>query len=305
MTSQRALPDSPVVGLVGLGIMGRPMTMHLLRGLGSERVHVTTRTKASAQEALDAGAQWHDNARGVGEACDVVILMVTDLADVDLVLDGPDGLLAGVSGRSVVVISSTVSPEGVRALGVAITEHTDGLVGLVDAPVSGGEEGAIEGSLSVMLGGTDDDVAAVLPLFELMGTAVHLGPLGAGQVAKACNQMIVAATTFAVGEASVVADRAGLDLAKLFDLLGGGYAGSRVLEVKKDRLANRDYEPGSPARFMIKDLSFAIEEAVRTGTPTPQTDLMHATFEDLTDRGLGDQDTAVVRAYLEQVERSE
>lgn len=286
--------------------MGRPMALHLLRGLPpGSAVHVTNRDQASAAPVLEAGAVWHENARGVGAASDVVIFMVPDLPDARAALDGPDGLLAQITTPTIVSISSTVSPEGVRELDRELRERTGGLVHVVDAPVSGGEEGAIAGKLSVMIGGQDEDVAAVLPLYETMGTPVHLGPIGAGEVAKACNQMIVAATVLAIGEAAVVAERAGLDLQQMFDLLQQGYASSRILEVKKDRFAAHDHSPSGPARFMIKDLTFATAEARRSGTPTPQTDVGLRVFSDLTAAGMGDDDTAVVQAFLESQPRKE
>jgi len=154
------------------------------------------------------------------------------------------------------------------------TRADRGLARLVDAPVSGGEEGAVD-----------------------------LGPRNAGQVAKACNQMIVAATVLALGEASVVAVRAGLDVAAKRDLLGGGYADSRVLEVKKHPFATHDHSPSGPAKFMGKDLGFATDEARRSGTATPQLDVLRRVFSDLTAHGLGEQDTGVVQAYLEGLTR--
>ncbi len=173
---------------------------------------------------------------------------------------------------------------------------------VVDAPVSGGDEGATVGTLAVMVGGAPEDVAVALPVLAATGTAVHLGPLGAGQVAKACNQMVVAATLVALSEAAVVAERAGLDVAAMFDLLAGGYAGSRVLEVKKRRFATHDHSPSGAAKFMVKDLSFATDEARSTKTATPQLDVLRAVFTDLTAQGMGDLDTAVVQAYIESLD---
>ncbi|GAA2729276.1 2-hydroxy-3-oxopropionate reductase [Cellulomonas aerilata] len=293
------------VGVIGLGVMGRPMALNMVRRLPGGDVHVTARRSASAADVLDAGARWHPTAREVAAAADVVVVMVPDMPAVHAVLDGPDGLLAGVSRPTVLAVSSTVSPDAVRELERDMRDATGGLLHVVDAPVSGGEEGAVAGTLSVMVGGAPDDVARVLDVYRAVGTPAHLGPLGAGQVAKACNQIIVAAQVLALGEAAVIAERAGLDVLAMFDLLGGGYAGSRVLEVKKRRFAEHDHSPSGPARFMVKDLSAATEEARRTATPTPQTDLLLRVFTDLTRRGYGDQDTAVVQAYLESLDRDE
>ena len=296
-----AAPGAPEVGFVGLGVMGAPMAGHILRA--GFPLHVTARRPARASALVDAGATWQPTAREVAARSDVVVLMLPDLPDVEALLDGPDGLLAGVTRPLVLVISSTVSPDGVRRLDARLREQTGGLVHVVDAPVSGGEEGAMAGTLAVMIGGEVTDVEVVLPVLAAIGTAVHLGPSGAGQVAKACNQMIVAATVLALGEVSVVAERAGLDVGALFNLLGSGYAGSRNLGVKGPRFAAHDHSPSGPARFMVKDLGFATEEAARSGTATPQLDVLRGAFTDLTDRGLGDQDTAVVQAYIEQLVR--
>lgn len=294
------------VGVIGLGVMGRPMALHLLRRLPpGASVHVTARRPESAAAVLDAGARWHPTAREVAAAADVVLLMVPDVPAVRAVLDGPEGLLAGVDRPTVVCVSSTVSADAVRELDHGARAATGGLAHVVDAPVSGGEEGAVAGTLSVMVGGAPDDVARVLDVLRAVGTPVHLGPLGAGQVAKACNQIIVAAQVLALGEAAVIAERAGLDVLTMFDLLGGGYAGSRVLEVKKRRFAEHDHRPSGAARFMVKDLTSAVAEARRTATPTPQTDLLLRVFTDLTRLGYGDQDTAVVQAYLESRARDE
>lgn len=284
---------------MGLGVMGAPMAGHIL-GAGLP-VHVTARRPASASDLLSLGATWHPSTRSLAGECGVVVLMVPDLPDVENVLEGEDGLLAGVRAPMLVVISSTVSPEEIRQLAERVDARTGGLVHLVDAPVSGGQEGAEAGTLAIMVGGSSDDVAVVRPVLDACGTVAHLGPLGAGQVAKACNQMIVAATVMALGEAAVVAERAGLDVAAMFDLLAGGYAGSRIMDVKKGRFAQHDHSPSGAARFMVKDLGFARDEARRTATVTPQLDVLRSAFTELTAHGFGDQDTAVVQAWIESL----
>lgn len=251
--------------------MGEPIAGHVLHA--GHRVHVTARRPESAAALLDSGATWHETPRELAGSCGIVILMVPDLPDVEDVLNGPGGLLAGVVAPLLLVVASTVSPEGVRELGARLRSATDGLVHLIDAPVSGGQEGAEAGTLAVMVGGADDDVRVAHGVLSALGTVAHLGPVGSGQVAKACNQMIVAATVMALGEVSVVAERAGLDVGKMFDLLKGGYAGSRVLEVKKDRFAQHDHSPSGAARYMVKDLGFATDEARLSSTVTPQLDV--------------------------------
>jgi 2-hydroxy-3-oxopropionate reductase len=285
------------VGLIGLGAMGRPMAAHLLRAArerGAE-AWVHSRRRAGADGLVEAGARWAATPAELAGRCDVVVTMLPDLPQVAEVLDGDDGLLAGLSGPTVLVVSSTSSPDGVRELADDVAGRSQGRLAVVDAPVSGGVEGAAEGTLSVMVGGAPADVGRALPWLGALGTAVHLGPIGAGQVAKACNQLIVAATTLALGEASVIAERAGLDLARLLDLLAGGYAGSRILEVKKSRLVAHDYTPAGPAKFMVKDLAFAAAEAARTGVAVRQLPVLQEVFDEITARGLGDLDTAVVQ----------
>jgi 2-hydroxy-3-oxopropionate reductase len=280
------------------------MALNLLRRLpAGSAVHVTGRATTSAAAVVEAGARWHATVKDVAAAAEVVILMVPGMSDIRAVLEGSTGLLAGISEPTVLGVSSTVSPQSVRDLDHDVRRSTDGLLRVVDAPVSGGEEGALDGTLSVMLGGAPDDVDKVLDVYRAVGSPVHLGPLGAGQVAKACNQIIVAAEVTAIGEAAVLAERAGLDVLQMFDLLQRGYAASRILEVKKRRFAEHDHSPSGPARYLVKDLSFATEEAQRTVTSTPVTDLLLRTFTDLTEQGYGDSDTAVVQAYLESLPR--
>jgi 2-hydroxy-3-oxopropionate reductase len=232
--------------------------------------------------------------------------MVRDLAQVREVLDGPDGLLAGVDAPTVVVVCSTVSPGGLRAVAADGYADSSGRVRVIDAPVSGGEEGAVAGTLSIMVGGDAVDVQAAWPVLAAMGVPAHLGATGSGQVAKACNQIIVASTLVALGEAVVLARRAGLDVGALLRVLRHGLADSRVLETKLERLVSRDYRPSGPARFMVKDLGFAIAEAERTGVAVAQTRLVHDLFVELVAQGFGDQDSSVLQAFIEaQSEKGE
>lgn len=288
-----------VVGFIGLGAMGAPMARNLLGAAGaSTDVRVTARSRVKAADLVAAGAEWYETPRSLATGADVVVLMLPDLPEVEAVLDGPDGILAAESADLVLVISSTSSPEGVRALHARLGDQTGGRLRVVDAPVSGGIEGAAAGSLSIMVGGAPDDVRRVLPVLDACGTAVHLGPLGAGQVAKACNQMIVAATVLALGEAAVLADRSGLDLPVLFDLLAGGYAGSRVLETRGPSIVDQDYRPAGLAKYMVKDLGFAADVADRTDTHPVLLPAVQSGFTELVDRGLGDFDIAVTRRFV-------
>jgi 2-hydroxy-3-oxopropionate reductase len=290
--------DTSGVGFIGLGAMGLPMARNLVAA--GTRVGLTGRNPAKATSLVEAGAAWHENPRSLATGAGVIVLMLPDLPEVEAVLDGPDGILAASPRDLVLVVSSTSSPDGVRALHQRLAAETDGAVRVVDAPVSGGTDGAVAGTLSIMLGGAEPDVARVLPLLRACGTPVHLGSLGAGQVAKACNQMIVASTILALGEAAVLADRSGLNLTVLFDLLAGGYAGSRILSTRGERLVTEDYSPSGPARYMVKDLDFATAVAAATDSHPVLLPAVKAAFDELVARGLGDLDIAVTRRFISQ-----
>lgn len=289
------------VGLIGLGSMGMPMLLSLLRASERGSVHAFSRSPAKLQAAEEHGAIVHETARGLAEASDVIVSVLPDLPELEELLAAREGIIAGIASPTFLVICSTCSPQGVRRLQDQLTEVTGGLVTVIDAPVSGGVEGARDGSLSIMVGGEAADFAAVESVLAAMGNPVLLGCLGAGQIAKACNQLVVAATALALGEAVVIAERSGLDLRKLLDLLSGGYAGSRVLETKKDKFVNKDYAASGRARFLIKDLGFAREEAERTGTRARELDLLHRVFTELTEAGFGESDIAVTAAYVDSV----
>lgn len=293
-------PAHPSIGMIGLGNMGTPMARNLIKAFPG-RVSVTGRSRERARDVLDAGATWRDSPVELAAAASILILMVPDLPQVDELLFGDNGI-AAADTECVVVVCSSVSPTGIRSTDERLRGQTDGRMRIVDAPVSGGTEGASAATLSIMVGGADSDVAIALPVLAACGTPVHLGPLGSGDIAKACNQLIVAATMAAVSEASVIAERSGLDLDTLLTLLQGGYAGSRVLETKKDRLVARDYSPSGVARFMVKDLSFAHAAAVETATSTPILDALRSQFDGLVAAGLGDDDLAVIHRYIEDLD---
>jgi 2-hydroxy-3-oxopropionate reductase len=266
---------------------------------GATAVAITGRNKARYADLLAAGALWHDTPRSLASSVDAILLMLPDLPEVEAVLSGPDGVLAGSFDHLLLIISSTSSPTGVRELAHRLQRASHGVVAVVDAPVSGGSDGAVAGTLSIMVGGAEADVARAIPILSACGNPVHLGPLGSGQVAKACNQMIVAATILALGEAAVLAHRSGLDLDKLFTLLAGGYAGSRLLDTRRVRLVSEDYSPSGIARYMVKDLDFAIAAIEATDTHPALLPAVRAAFAELTRLGLGEYDIAVTRRYTE------
>jgi 2-hydroxy-3-oxopropionate reductase len=286
------------LGVIGIGVMGAPMARNAHRALaGRGDVVISGRSRGRAGTLESEGIEWVDSPRAVADRAAVVLLMLPDLPEIEPLLDGMDGLLAGADPL-VLAIGSSVSPTRVRELGDRVRTATDDRVHVIDCPVSGGEEGAIAGTLSIMVGGDQDAVATARPFLQAMGRPVHLGPLGAGSVAKACNQMVVAATVLALGEVAVVAERSGIDLAALFDLLGGGYAGSRLLETRRDRFVEHDHSPSGAAKYLLKDLGFAVAAAEATGTAVVQLPALRTAFAELVAAGFGDQDISVVQRFI-------
>lgn len=299
MNSSDLAATRSAVGILGLGTMGAEMTARIIadRDPDGPPVWVHSRRRVSAQRAEASGARWAHTPAELARQCAVVLTVLPDLPQLAQVLAGSEGLLAGVHEDLVLVICSTSSPTGVRELQARLDD--DGHpVRVVDAPVSGGREGAAAGTLSVFAGGRQEDVARVTPVLSACGRVVHLGPLGAGQVAKACNQLIVAATTAALAESAVLAERSGLDLSALLDVLGGGYAGSRLLEVKAPKLVGHDHSPDSAAGLMIKDLQFVLDECAATGTDAGHARYLQDLYQQVVDSGLGDLDSTVIQRYL-------
>ncbi|WP_092964854.1 NAD(P)-dependent oxidoreductase [Agromyces sp. CF514] len=285
------------IGIVGLGSMGGRMAERLI-GAGGPVVITARRPQP---DLVSLGAEWAGTPRELGLRSGAVLAMLPDLPQLEQVLDGPEGLLAGLlerEGDSLLMIGSTSSAPEVRALAERLAAASDGRIHVVDCPVSGGEDGATAGTLSIMLGGDGADAARAADLLAPCGTPVRLGPLGAGEVAKACNQLIVSATILALGEAAVLAERSGLDLEALFSLLAGGYAGSNLLASRMEKLVSGDDSPSGVAEYMVKDLRFAAEAAAATGTDPVLLPTLRAAFDELVERGLGGRDIAVTRRFV-------
>lgn len=275
--------SATAVGVVGLGAMGGPMAERLLTARGRIVIH----SRRPQPELEEAGAATAATPRELASSVDVLLSMLPDLPQLEALLEGEDGLLAG-AGDLLVLVGSTSSAPAVRALAERLHAQTGGRVRVVDCPVSGGVDGAVAGSLSIMLGGDPDDAALAAEVLAPCGTPVLLGPLGAGQVAKACNQLVVSATILALGEATAIAERSGLDLDALWSLLGGGYAGSRLLESRRDKLVHGDDTPSGMAQYMVKDLRFAADVAEATGTSPVLLPALRVAFDAIVDAGLGD-----------------
>ncbi|MFE6969391.1 NAD(P)-dependent oxidoreductase [Isoptericola sp. NPDC057653] len=290
---------STSIGFVGTGPMGAPMARNLLAA-GFD-VALWNRTAAKAEAAARDQPLATVAATPADAARPVVVVMLPDLPQVRDVVERPDGLRAGWAAAGVVdpvlVVMSTVSPVAVTAWAQELA--ADG-VRLVDAPVSGGVEGAVAGSLSIMAGGADADVAAVRPLLDAMGTTVrHLGPVGAGSLTKTCNQIIVGGTLNALAEAVAIARAGGLDLATVLEVLGGGLAGSRLLADKSRRYLTGDYEHGGACRTQLKDLEFGIAAGEALGVDTALTQVARDRYQRMVDRGDAELDhSAVIRVVV-------
>ena len=288
------------VALVGPGKMGAPMARNLLKA--GHRVRVWARRRQAAEQLVAEGASFAATPKELAGAS-VIIDMLQDISQIYPLLDGAEGLMAHVTSPTVLVVSSTVAPNDVRALDAYLAEHTHGLIKVVDAPVSGGEAGAIAGTLSIMVGGQGEHVAHAIKVLRACGNPVVCGPLGAGEVVKACNQMVVGMTMAALSEAALIAEGAGVDTALMYTMLANGWGDSAVLRAKRAKVEQRDYSNTGAAKFMVKDLKIALSEANSKGRTLPMSTQALALYEGLTAAGLGDDDLAVVHKYLEQTTR--
>lgn len=282
------------VGFIGLGRMGKPMCLNLLRA--GYKVTVHNRSRAAVDEVVAAGATAADGPRGVAAASTVVITMLPDSPDVESVVAGPGGVLEGAAPGTLLIDMSTISPAVSRRLADEARRRG---CDMLDAPVSGGEAGARDATLSIMVGGHEVALRRAMPIFNALGkTVTYIGGPGAGQVAKACNQMIVALAIEAVGEALVLAEKAGADPARVRQALLGGFAQSRVLDVHGRRALQRDFSPGFRAGLQLKDLRIALETGKQHGVRLPATSLVAEMFRHLCDGGQADADHSVLMAHL-------
>lgn len=284
-----------MIGFIGLGIMGQPMARNLLRAGFTLTVH--SRSRGPVEALVREGATDGGSPRGVAERSELIITMLPDSPDVQLVVTGPAGVLEGLRPRAVLVDMSTISPIVTQELARAV-EAKGGE--MLDAPVSGGEKGAIEAMLSIMVGGRADVVERVRPVFQALGkNIVHVGDHGAGQVTKACNQVVVALTIQAVSEALTLAAKAGVDPARVRQALLGGFAQSRILDVHGLRMLERNFAPGFKVRLHQKDLGIALSTAKALGVPLPATAVVEEAFAALRRLGRDDDDHASLVTLLE------
>jgi 2-hydroxy-3-oxopropionate reductase len=282
------------VGFIGLGIMGKPMAENLIEAGYDLVVYNRTREKAEDLE----GATVADTPKEVAEQSDIIITMLPDSPQVEEVLAGEDGVLEGVEDGDLIVDMSTISPVVTEELSQKAQEKGSSML---DAPVSGGDVGAIEGTLSIMVGGSEEDFERARPLFEVMGdTVTHVGPVGTGQVVKAANQIVVALTIEAVSEALVLGSKGGVSPEKILDVLGGGLAGNKVMEVKREKMLTHSFDPGFRVELHHKDLGIALAAGREYGVTLPVTAVVDQMLETLKMRGRGVQDHSALLTLIEE-----
>jgi len=284
------------IGFIGLGIMGRPMGLNLIKAAYPLSVY------ARRPDMMDAlaheGATACGSPQEVASQSDVIITMVSDTPDVEHVILGERGIIHGAQPDSVVIDMSTISPSATRRMAETLSKQG---IQMLDAPVSGGEQGAIDGTLSIMVGGDATDVDRAMPILEAMGNATHVGATGAGQITKAINQIIIAGTYVTVAEGLTLGMKAGLDMEKVLQAIWGGAASSWVLHNRGINVVKNEYPLGFRLRLHHKDLKIALDEGRELGVTLPATALVAQIENGLMARGYGDDDvSAIGRAIREQ-----
>ncbi|NDJ77047.1 MAG: NAD-binding protein [Chloroflexi bacterium] len=283
------------VGYIGLGLMGAPMARNLM-GAGHDLV-VHNRSRAIVEQLASEGATPATSPREVAEQSDFVFTNLPDSPDVELVVLGADGVLAGAHAGMIYIDNSTIKPETARRIAAELEKV--GAAGL-DAPVSGGDIGAKAGTLSIMVGGPQEAYDRALPLFEVLGkTITRVGDSGAGQIAKAANQTVVAGTMVAMCEALVLAQKAGVDPARVVQAISRGAAQCWALDNKPAKLFKRDLAPGFKAYMQAKDLKIVVDTGRTYEVPLPLTAVTHQIFEAMIGMGNGDLDNSAVITVLE------
>jgi 2-hydroxy-3-oxopropionate reductase len=296
---------SETVGFIGLGLMGRPMAKNLLkRGF---RVVAHSRSQGPVDDVVAAGAERASSPADVARRATRIVTMVPDSPDVEQVLEGPDGVFAALPARkgpahmhekTIVIDCSTIAPAVARRLAARAKELG---AEMLDAPVSGGEIGAINASLSIMAGGDADAFAAVKPILDAMGNpekVIRIGEAGAGQICKVCNQMVIGATLAGVSEAFALARKAGVDAALVRQALLGGFAASRVLEVHGERILNANYTPGFRAQLYAKDMRIVGHTLAEHDVPAPVAAVVQQLVYALAARGDGEMDYSALATVL-------
>jgi 2-hydroxy-3-oxopropionate reductase len=289
------------VGFIGLGIMGLPMAKNLLDAGYSVVGH--NRSDAPTDELVEYGGTDGGSPAGVAEASDVILLCLPDSPDVERVVlgdeDEDDPVIDGLSEGMTLIDHSTISPTVTQSIASELEETG---VTMLDAPISGGEEGAIEGTLSIMVGGDENALNEYTDMLEVMGeTVTHCGPSGAGQTTKAANQIVVAAQMVGVSEALVFAEQAGADVEAVVDAISGGAAGCWTLDNRAPNMIQDVFEPGFFAKYQYKDLRIATDAGEAFGAPMPQTELAHELYKTMIQNDMGYDDNSGVMQVLQMM----
>ncbi len=284
------------IGFIGLGIMGKPMALNLLKG-GYSLAAYARRAEAAAP-VKRAGAKIYSSPEELASLVDVIITIVPNTADAEEVILGRNGLIHSAKPGTIVIDMSTISASATTRMAAHLAKKQ---IEMLDAPVSGGESGAIDGTLSIMVGGKAEILKKVRPILDTLGKQiVHIGDHGAGQIAKACNQIIIAATIIGVSEALALAEASGVDPAKVRDALLGGFAKSRVLEIHGKRMLEKDYKPGFKSVLHRKDMHLALEQAHLVNVDLPGANLAMHILDRLVMKGHGELDSSALRLLLEK-----
>lgn len=285
------------IGFIGTGIMGRPMALNLIKA--GHELFAWGRRFDMVEPLLVAGATGKGTPAEVATSADITFTVVSGTADVEQVILGERGLIHGAKPGSVIVDMSTISPSITRRIAVQLADKG---ISMLDAPVSGGQAGATAGTLSIMVGGSAAAFERVKPLFEILGkNIVHVGDHGAGQVVKACNQIVVSLTLQGAAEAILLARKNGVDPMKMREALLGGYAGSKILEVHGLRMMNADYKPGFKVKLHHKDLGIVLDNASENHVPLPGTQLVAEQIAALMEAGDSELDSAAIMLALERL----
>ena len=286
----------PTLGFIGLGLMGRPMAKNLLKAGFPLLVH--NRSAAAVDDLVAHGARSATSPADLARQVTRIITMLPDSPDVERVLAGAEGVFTAVQPGTIIIDCSSIAPTAARNLAQQALSHGSRML---DAPVSGGEIGAISGTLSIMVGGDAAAFAEVKPILDAMGNpekVIHVGESGAGQITKVCNQMVIGGTLAVVSEAFAMAIKAGVDPAKVREALLGGFAASRVLEVHGERILTENYTPGFRAQLYGKDMRIAAETLAATGTPAPVSAVVQDLVAALLARGRGEMDYSALATVL-------
>ncbi|MEA3346418.1 MAG: 2-hydroxy-3-oxopropionate reductase [Chloroflexota bacterium] len=289
------------VGFIGLGVMGKPMARNLLQAGYPLVAH--NRSREPVEELAAEGAERAFSPAEVAERAEVVITCLPDSPDVELVALGPEGIIEGIGEGSIYVDMSTISPVTTEKVADALAEKG---AKMLDAPISGGEEGAINGTLSIMVGGPEEAFEICSPLFEVMGSKVtHVGGTGAGQVVKACNQIVVGMTLTAVAEALVLGSKAGVDPEKIVEAISGGAARCWALEQRAPWMIQRNFEPGFKSAYHYKDLGIAMDTARAFGVSLPASGLVYQLYGAMKAMDRGEWDHSAIVTLIEELAQTE